>query len=259
MKTKETLDKEPRVKQLQIIIDGCKREYEVDGVEEIKRIKKLPCMQRIIEILDKNENVRKQKKDFPEFMRYTKKVKCTKNGKEIPYEEIKKTKDKIIARIDRNLTCPMNDLQKALKNIKSIPSTTTIPTENFFIKIKGIANHKQMTKIRALAEEYDKNIFLITSSTESQEDKNLKIELENNRVLNILKSMKTKNLKTINRLIETSLGIASGIGIETKEYKQYTKHTRSMLKLLYKMDKDKFLSNFCSKNVKKCDFFSENI
>ena len=28
----------------QIIIDGCKREYEVDGIQEIKRIKKLPSM-----------------------------------------------------------------------------------------------------------------------------------------------------------------------------------------------------------------------
>ena len=28
----------------QVIIDGCKREYEIDGEEEIKRISKLPCM-----------------------------------------------------------------------------------------------------------------------------------------------------------------------------------------------------------------------
>lgn len=243
----------------QVIIDGCKREYEVDGVEEIKRIKKLPCMQRFVEIIDEDKKTKKQKKDFPEFMRYTKKIKYTKNGKEIPYEQIKETKDKIIARIDDNLTCPMNDLQKALKGIKNMSSTNTIPTEKFFIKMDGVANHKQMTKIRELAEEYDKNIFLITSSKESQEDKNLKIESENNHILSILRSMKTKNLKTINRLIETSLGISSGVGIETKEYKQYTKYTRSILKLLYKMDKEKFLSNFIEKNDENGEKFSENI
>lgn len=243
----------------QVIIDGCKREYEVDGVEEIKRIKKLPCMQQVVEIMDEKENVIKQNKDFPEFMRYTKKVKHTKNGKELPYEEIKEKKEKILSRINKNFSCPMNDLQKALKGIKNIPSTNTIPTEDFFVKIEGVANHKQMTKIRELAEEYDRNIFLIISSKESQEDKNLKIELENNRVMSALRSIKTKNLKTINRLIETSLGISSGVGVETKEYKQYTKYTRSILKLLYKMDKDNFLSNFVKKNDENSKNFSENI
>ena len=28
----------------QVIIDGCKREYEIVGEDEIKRISKLPCM-----------------------------------------------------------------------------------------------------------------------------------------------------------------------------------------------------------------------
>lgn len=242
----------------QVIIDGCKREYEVDGVEEIKRIKKLPCMQRFVEIVDENDKIKKQRKDFPEFMRYTKKIKYTKNGKEIPYDKIKETKEKIISRIDHKLACPMNDLQKALKNVKNMSSTKTTPTEDFFIKIDGVANHKQMTKIRELAETYDKNIFLIVSSNESQEDKNLKIELENNRVISLLRAMKTKNLKTINRLIETSLGISSGVGVDTKEYQQYTKHTRSILKLLYKMDKEKFLNNFISKNEENDALFSEN-
>lgn len=243
----------------QVIIDGCKREYEVDGIEEIKRIKKLPCMQQIVEIVDENEKIIKQKKDFPEFMRYTKKIKYTKNGKEIPYEKIKEEKEKLSARINKNFSCPMNDLQKALNSIKNISSTNTTPTENFFIKVDGVANYRQMTKIRELAEEYDKNIFLITSSKESKEDKLLEIEFENKRVMNILKKIKTKNLKTINRLIETSLGISSGVGIETKEYKKYTKYTRSILKLLYRMDRDKFLSNFTRKTNENSEKSCEKV
>ena len=46
----------------------------MDGVEEIKRIKKLPCMQQYEEIIDEDGNTIKIKKDFPLFMRYTRRI-----------------------------------------------------------------------------------------------------------------------------------------------------------------------------------------
>lgn len=240
----------------QIIIDGCKREYEVDGIQEIKRIKKLPSMKnnkviKYIEYEDENGEVIKKeivtKEDFPEFMKYTKKIKHTKNGKEIPYEQIQKEKDQLSLRINSDLICPMNDLQNSLKKIKNISSSNTIPTEKFFIKINGTANHKQMTKIRQLAEEYNENIYDITHNTKSSEDRMIRVEAENDRIIEKLRAIKIKNLKTINRLIETSLGMSSGVGVNLKEFKQYTKYTRNVLKLLYKMNKDLFLSNFSKK------------
>lgn len=242
----------------QVIIDGCKREYEVDGVEEIKRIKGLDCMKRTIDIYDEEGRKRKKKSDFPEFMRYTKKVKCTKNGKERPYEEIKEDKQKIINRIDKNLQCPMNNLQKVLKGVNNISSTNTIATKDFFIKMNGTANNKQMTKIRELAENYDKNIFLILSSDDSQEDKNIKIKQENDNIIQKLNGIKIGNLKTINRLIETSLGLASGVGVNTENFDKSTKYARNVLKLLYKMNKEKFLCNFV-KNEENGENSSENI
>lgn len=241
----------------QIIIDGCKREYEVDGIQEIKRIKKLRCMrnekiEKSIKYKDDDGKVVEKtictKDDFPEFMKYTRKIKYIKNGKEIPYEQIKEEKEVLSYRINKDLKCPMNDLQKSLKKIKNISNSNTIPTEKFFIRIEGEANHKQMTKIRQLAEEYSNNILDITlDSKNSSDDKLLKIEAENDRVLSKLKAIKIKNPKTINRLIETSLGMSSGVGVKSKEFKQYTKYTRNVLKLLYKMDKDLFLSNFSQK------------
>lgn len=237
----------------QVIIDGCKREYEVDGIEEIKRIKKLDCMNRTIDVFDENGKKCKKKLDFPEFMRYTKKVKYTKNGKERPYEDIKKDKDKIISRINRSFVCPMNDLQKALKGVKNMSSSTTISTQEFFNKLSGKANDRQMNKIRQYAEECDKAIFMITSSIEDKDEKMKRVKDKYDEMVSRIRKIKIGNPVTINRLIETSLGIEAGAGASNIEKGQYTNCTRSLLKLLYKMDKDKFLSNFVKKGEKNTE------
>lgn len=243
----------------QVIIDGCKREYEVDGVEEIKRIKKLDCMKRTVDYIDENDELKKAKKDFPEFMRYTKKVKYTKNGKERPYEEIKEDKQKIINRIDNKLQCPMNDLQKALKGVKNMASTTTIPTQEFFIKLSGKANDRQMSKIRQYAEECSKYIFVVTNNVEDKDEKMEKIKDKYDEMVEKIRKIKIGNPVTINRLIETSLGIESGAGASNIEKGQYTNCTRSLLKLLYKMDKDKFLDNFVKKGEKFTELLQNNL
>lgn len=232
----------------QVIIDGCKREYEVDGVEEIKRIKKLDCMKMTVDVVNDNGVKHKQRSDFPEFMRYTKKVKYTKNGKERPYEDVKKDKEKIISRINKQLVCPMNDLQKALKGVKNMSSSTTIPTQEFFVKLSGTANDRQMSKIRQYAEECSKAIFVITNTIDDKDEKMKKVKDKYNEMTEKIRKIKIGNLVTINRLIETSLGIETGAGASNIEKGQYTNCTRSLLKLLYKMDKDKFLNNFIKKS-----------
>ena len=121
----------------QVIIDGCKREYEVDALEEIKRIKKLKCMDKYIEIIDEDGKVKKQKKDLPEFMRYTRKISYTKNGKEIERDIINEQKDKLNNRIDSNLICPMNALIIVLKEIKPASQTNAIPIKEFIVHITG--------------------------------------------------------------------------------------------------------------------------
>lgn len=231
----------------QVIIDGCKREYEVDGIEEIKRIKKLECMERFKEIEDKNGKIRKIKCDFPEFMKYTREISYTKNGVEIPYEEIKETKDKLKDRIDKSLICPMNWLQEILGEIRGMSKTTTIPTENFFIKMKGRGHDRQMSKIRKAVENY--NLFSMSISR-SSEDKEICYEkiLEKYRELsNIISSIKIGNIITINRLIETALGLENGVGASSKIKGLDLKYTRNMLNALYKMNQEKFLLNFLKK------------
>ena len=93
----------------QVIIDGCKREYEIDGNKEIDRISKMPCMTIKEQCgVTKTGKPKYHKKDFPEFMKYTREIKYTKDGKELPQEEIMESKDKLKSRINDELLCPMN-------------------------------------------------------------------------------------------------------------------------------------------------------
>lgn len=221
----------------QVIIDGCKREYEVDAIEEIKRIKKLPCMRQYVEVRDKNGDVKNVKRDFPMFMKYTKKIQYTKNGKERGRSIIKEEKDKLRSRISDSYDCPMNDLQDALSNVKFISSTNTIPTVSFIKQITGKANLRQMSKITSYAQELE------SMSKENMDDD--EIILYCNRyeeMLHDLRKIKVKNPKTINRLIEIALN-TSTMGRK----KEYLRYTRNLLKLLHDTDTKLFLDNFCTK------------
>ena len=90
--------------------------------------------------------------DFPEFMRYTREIPHTKDGKELPSEVVSKNKSKLRRRINPDLQCPMNWLEEWLDKIQNISSTNTIPTKEFFIKMHGKANDRQMSKVQRLAE-----------------------------------------------------------------------------------------------------------
>lgn len=248
-KAKENPDKD-RMKELydnfiilsvlaQVIIDGCKREYEIVGEDEIKRISKLPCMTMRKEIAGKSV-----KCDFPEFMKYTREIKYTKNGKELPYEEVNEKKSKLKERINNDLQCPMNWLEEWLDKIQGSSTSNTTPTSEFFVKMNGKPNNRQMSKIRSLIEKYD----LVTKSIHiSEQDEDTiadKLVEESNILLNELGKIKISNIVTINRLIETSLGLETGVGVSKKLIGVNTRYTRKILNYLYKIDKDRFLINF---------------
>ena len=111
------------------------------------------------EVIDKNGNKRMKKCDFPEFMKYTREIAVTKDGKELPQEDIEESKNKLKGRINKDLVCPMNWLQEWLDKIQGASTKVTTPTENFFIKMTGEGNYNQMTKIMTTIEEYDSYII----------------------------------------------------------------------------------------------------
>lgn len=222
----------------QVIIDGCKREYEIDGNKEIDRISKLDCMTMKI-------SGTKKKCDFPEFMKYTREIKYTKDGKELPQEEIDESKSKLKSRINGSLLCPMNCLEYWINKIQSSETTTSVPTEEFFIKMQGKANDRQMTKIRQIIEDYDSYVKLIKINYNDEKYEEMLVS-KSDEVLEKLKKIKIGNIVTINRLIETSLGL-NNVNNNPFCYKKATKYTRKTLNLLYKMNHNKFLCNFICK------------
>ena len=235
---------------MQIIIDGCKREYEIDGEDEIKRISQLPCMSLTKTFEDEAGKIKTIKCDFPEFMKYTREIPYTKDGKELPYERVNKNKKKLRNRINTDLQCPMNWLEEWLDKIQNISSTNTIPTKDFFIKMQGEANRRQMSAIMKLVKEYDNYVKYSNIAPPKTEDEYVFTLIEKaDAILEKLQSINVRNVLTINRLIEISLGLSSEVGASHKRQYDPSKYTRKLLNLLYKSNKYRFLDNFIVKNA----------
>lgn len=231
----------------QIIIDGCKREYEIDGNKEIDRISKMDCMTiKKPFVSSKTGKVKYKKYDFPEFMKYTREIKYTKDGKELPQAEIEESKNKLKGRINPHLSCPMNWLEYWLDKVQNISSTNTIPTSNFFIKMDGKPNHKQMTKIMSIVSDYDSYVKKLNMKSDIDSDEYNRMIMEKSiSVLDEVSKIRIKNIVTINRLIETALSLKVKTSRSLSTDKN-CKYTRKLLNILYKTNREKFLDNFIS-------------
>lgn len=224
---------------LQVIIDNSKREYEINGMDEIDRIQNMSCMQKTKTIITNNDKEKKVKCDYPKFMKYTKDIPYTKNGVELPFEIVINNKKKVYDRINYNIICPMNWLEEILDEIEPSNTTNTIPTNEFFVKIEGKPNHRQMSKIQKLVDEYD---TFVKTNKEQGNDVEKNIEKFQQLIDNVSK-VKVNNLVTINRLVESALGLESNITGRPID-KSTSKFTRKMLNVLYKTNKEKFLNCF---------------
>lgn len=235
----------------QIIIDGCKRVYEIeDGLEEIKRILREPCMVKEIQYRDNSGKVHTQKKDFPLFMKYTRDVPHTKNGEELPYEIVKEGKNKLKNRISNEFVCPMNWLQDHLNKIQGMTRQPGIPTEQFFIKMKGHTNRHMSQKILRIIRIYSDTLRRqLMGGVDSPEEMVAEIVRTMGKVTKQLREIRIKNPVTINRLIETALDLDGSTNKVNKVYQRNNvKYSRQILNCLYRMDKDLFLSNFVKGN-----------
>ena len=195
-------------------------------------------------IMDDSGNIKTVKCDYPEFMRYTKEIKYTKDGKELPFAEINETKAKLRNRINEDLDCPMNWLEEWLDKIQGASTSETTPTADFFIKMNGKANSRQMSKVRVLVEDYDAFAKYLFATEKDEKIVAEKLIQESNVMLDKLRKIKIGNIVTINRLIETSLGLANGVGASKRLLDAYNKPTKRILNFLYKLDKERFLINF---------------
>lgn len=96
-----------------------------------------------------------------------------------------------------------------------------------------------MSKIRKLVDEYD---TFVKTNKEQGNDVEKNIEKFQQLIDNVSK-VKVNNLVTINRLVESALGLESNITGRPID-KSTSKFTRKMLNVLYKTNKEKFLNCF---------------
>ena len=216
----------------QLEIDSCKREYEISGCDEIDRISKMICMKKYGDA------------DFPEFMRYTREIKHTKNGIEIPYEEVNEKKNKLQSRIGSKYTCPMNYLQKCFDEIKRMDNVDLIDTKEFFIKSEKDTNRRQMKKILEYIYQYDKDIKRIVLGEDTGYEFWNEFYKYTDNLYNSLRKIKISNESTINRLIEIALDIGRPSMIKFERDIDPLKFRSKILNVLYRYDKEKFLQNF---------------
>ena len=204
----------------------------MDANDEIERIRNMSCMKR--------------KKDFPLFMKYTHKIPVTKNGAERPYEEIKQERRKVNRRIDHSIVCPMNYLETHLDKIQGSERTHAVNTYEYFIKMKGKADNRQMSKIRELIEEYDAFVTKMMIYADDNPDYYALILLRTQELQDTISKMKVSAV-TMNRLIETCLGVMGQANTDA-QYNDATKYISKTFALLHRMNKEKFLRNF-----KRCE------
>lgn len=216
----------------QLAIDGCKKLFAVDVNNDIQRIRNQPCMKR--------------EKDYPKFMKWTHDIPVTKNGKERPYDEIKKDKNKVKQRIDSNIICPMNWLQECLDKIQGADKRNSIPTGNYLVerpKDRVHPNDLHMSKIRKIIEDYDSYSKKFMSYFDADDEQAIiPFVTRTEEVIQSIRGIKTSQL-TVYRLIETTLGIERNTP-SNKIYKNSSKYIRKMLNILYQSNKEKFLSCF---------------
>lgn len=113
-------------------------------------------------------------------------------------------------------------------------NTNTIPTEDLVIKVKGKANARQMEKILGYAKELE-----LLSKDNMSDDEILAYTERFDQILAELRKIKIKNPKTMSRLIEIALNTSN-----RGRKKDYSRYTRNLLNLLYRMDSEAFLQNF---------------
>ena len=191
----------------------------------------------------------KKKYDFPRFIKYTREIPLTKNGKERPYSDIQKERERIMKRIDNDIICPMNWLQNSLDKIQGLSKnemTEIIETHKFLAeKPKGKPQAKHMSRIRKIVEDYDSFSKKFMKALPDGDDKDFGPLVEKtDEVMKSINCMKVGQA-TIYRLVETSFGIEGRTNTNLR-YKNATKITRKMLNMLFNTNREKFMN--CFKN-----------
>ena len=222
----------------QIAIDNAKRKFDIDLTNEIKYIK---------------ENMDVQRNGLPYFWEITKKDKRKARTDEIRKLRNKQNKKKIREKINPNLVCPMNYLYK-LKSKKFRNEHETIPIKEFFINNISKKNVRRSKRVEDLIEKYSidlHNFYMnnCTMETEYDFEDELLMTIKFEELIKDIRSVYISNNYAglmswlINRAFKITNQVQGNID------SVLDKNRVVLLKTLYTINKDVFLSCFYAKNV----------
>lgn len=227
----------------QCCIDSVKREFELNCHDEIDRISKMSCM-IITKQVETEKGIKNIKYDYPLFMKYTREIKTTSDGKRIDSEIINDLRDKLNYRLNKELVCPMNWLEEELDKIKIADRTETKDSLDFVIKdyVGKNGNHRHKKLVLDLAEQLT-NARTTYLSTKKKNSDSYSIFLQkSDEVYNKINKIKSFNPITMNYLIRYSFKSYDNLCSLSSTKK--IDNISQVLNLLYNSNKAMFLSNF---------------
>lgn len=224
----------------QIAIDNAKRKSDIDLTTEINIIK---------------SDLDIDQKGLPLFWQLTKKDKMKCSNLEEKKRRNKKNKDRILTKINTDIVCPMNYLY-GLELNKYRNSDTTLPMKNFFIKHELQFHHRIARKVEEFIEKYALELYHYFINHDGihwfdDEEEYLLIRSDYDDLINSLRSL---NLgKKYSGLMSWLINRAFLITPEIKSNKgmiktNINKNKSILMKTLYDVDRDTFLSCFIMEN-----------
>lgn len=213
---------------MQLAIDSAKRSFDVDIPAEINRIK---------------QDMEIGKNGLPFFWQITKKDKRKARTDEIRTKRAKENKEKIIKRINKDLTCPMNFIYSMqLKKYKSdIP---TQPTKDFIVRHRLEGHRKMAKKVEQLIEKYSFKVHAIETHDDMWYDNNDLLLMDDfeGLISDIRNSnMSGKYVGLMSWLIDRAFHISE----QTKNSRtKLDKNRPLLLKTLYEVNPKSFLRCF---------------
>lgn len=224
---------------MQIAIDNAKRKYDIDLSQEISIIK---------------SDMEIDKKGLPLFWQLTKKDKMKCGNSEEKNRRKKKSRERIKSKINSTITCPMNYLY-GLELNKFRNSDSTLPMKDFFIKHDLDFHHRVARKIEEFIEEYALELYNYFINHDGihwfdNQEEYLLLRSDYDDLINDLRQLnlgkKYKGLMSwlINRAFLITPEIKSNINVMKSDI---NKNKAILMKTLYDVDKDVFLSCFIQK------------
>lgn len=218
----------------QVAIDSAKRRFDIDLVDEIKRIK---------------SDMNIAENGFPSFWTIIKKP-----TKKTPKER-KKQRENLKARVNKNLQCPMNYIFNIrVREFK--PKKSTLLMSTFFVKYELEEGRRKSRKVEELIEKYSLNLYNLISSDTDEDEKREDYLLLRSNFDDLIKDIKdvyiSKNyLGLMSWLIDRSFKITPNIRSNDKKILNKINNNRSILiKVLYEINSENLLKCF-SGNVHK--------